>query len=124
MYKCECGKEFEKPNSFNGHKSHCLIHAKAVGKYYYLIEVTQNRNQSHLKTGEMIRAKNKLISEENKKIANLKFFEEIHYCEACGKLMTDKYASGRFCSKSCAHSRKKTNEVRQRTSNTISANPK
>lgn len=26
MYKCECGKEFEMVNSFNGHKSHCKIH--------------------------------------------------------------------------------------------------
>lgn len=32
MFKCECGKEFEKANSFNGHKSHCKIHLEAVGK--------------------------------------------------------------------------------------------
>jgi len=26
MYKCICGKEFEKPNRFNTHKSHCETH--------------------------------------------------------------------------------------------------
>ena len=26
MYKCECGKEFEKSQSFNAHKSNCKIH--------------------------------------------------------------------------------------------------
>lgn len=25
MYKCECGKEFDKANNFNGHKSQCII---------------------------------------------------------------------------------------------------
>lgn len=31
MYKCECGKEFEKPNSFNAHKSNCRDHY--IAKY-------------------------------------------------------------------------------------------
>ncbi len=31
MYKCECGKEFETPNSFNGHKAHCKIHLVKTG---------------------------------------------------------------------------------------------
>jgi len=25
-YKCECGKEFDNSQAFNGHKSHCKIH--------------------------------------------------------------------------------------------------
>ena len=32
IYRCECGKEFDYYQSFNGHKSHCKIHFKAVGK--------------------------------------------------------------------------------------------
>ncbi len=32
MFKCECGKTFENAQSFNGHKSHCRIHAEACGK--------------------------------------------------------------------------------------------
>lgn len=26
MYICECGETFDKPNNFNGHKSHCKVH--------------------------------------------------------------------------------------------------
>ena len=32
MYKCECGKEFDNAQKFNGHKSHCKVHLAAVGK--------------------------------------------------------------------------------------------
>lgn len=32
IYRCECGKEFDYYQSFNGHKSHCKIHFEAVGK--------------------------------------------------------------------------------------------
>lgn len=28
MYKCECGKTFDKANSLNAHYSHCIIHRK------------------------------------------------------------------------------------------------
>lgn len=31
MYRCICGKEFDKPNSFNAHKSHCKEHF--INKY-------------------------------------------------------------------------------------------
>ena len=32
MHICECGKEFDNAQKFNGHKSHCKVHLKAVGK--------------------------------------------------------------------------------------------
>ena len=31
-YVCECGKKFEKPQSFNAHLSHCAFHHECVGK--------------------------------------------------------------------------------------------
>ena len=31
-YVCECGREFDDTQSFNGHKSHCEIHLEAVDK--------------------------------------------------------------------------------------------
>lgn len=31
IYKCECGKEFDYYQKFNGHKTHCKIHHEAVG---------------------------------------------------------------------------------------------
>ena len=30
-YKCECGKEFDYYQKFNGHKAHCKIHHDAIG---------------------------------------------------------------------------------------------
>lgn len=32
-YICECGKAFDNPQAFNGHKSNCETHLKATGKY-------------------------------------------------------------------------------------------
>lgn len=31
-YKCECGKEFDNPQKFNGHKSQCTTHLILFGK--------------------------------------------------------------------------------------------
>lgn len=41
----------------------------------------------------------KLLREKNLQ----KWIDEQHCCEICGKLMTIKYGSGRFCSKECAN---------------------
>lgn len=32
FYKCECGKEFDHYQKFNGHKTHCKIHRELLGK--------------------------------------------------------------------------------------------
>lgn len=32
IYKCECGKEFDHYQKFNGHKTHCKIHREFLGK--------------------------------------------------------------------------------------------
>ena len=31
-YKCKCGREFENPQAYNGHKSHCKPHMDSLGK--------------------------------------------------------------------------------------------
>ena len=31
-YKCKCGREFENPQAYNGHKSHCKPHMDFLGK--------------------------------------------------------------------------------------------
>lgn len=40
----------------------------------------------------------------------------MHVCERCGKIMTEKFGSGRFCSRACANSRLKTAAVKEKTS--------
>lgn len=32
LYKCECGREFNNSQSYNGHLSHCKVHHEHVGK--------------------------------------------------------------------------------------------
>ena len=44
---------------------------------------------------------------------------ELHYCEHCGKLMTTKYGSGRFCSVTCANSHKHSEETKQKIAKTL-----
>lgn len=44
-YKCECGKEFDNPQKFNGHKSNCDIHLIACNKLY----LTKEQRSSHYK---------------------------------------------------------------------------
>lgn len=44
---------------------------------------------------------------------------EQHLCECCGKLMTEFYGSGRFCSEYCSHSREHTDESRLKTANSV-----
>jgi len=102
-YVCECGKEFTKPNEFNCHKSHCEIH---LGKEK-LKQVNLNKKEANIKIGKQKHQKNEL-----KKLEELtKWVSEQHTCEKCGKIMTSKFGSGRFCSRACANSREQTPEV-------------
>ena len=46
MYKCECGKEFDLPNKFNAHKSHCQIHHQFLGKNYSMQERVEKQQRT------------------------------------------------------------------------------
>ena len=110
-YQCECGKIFHDAQRFNGHKSNCEIHLKSSGKYEQYLE---RRARGYQKTKET----NRKIAEANRLVALSKWISEEHTCEKCGKVMTEKFGSGRFCSKSCANSRQKTKSMRIKASNT------
>lgn len=51
--------------------------------------------------------------------ARIQWMLEKHLCECCGKLMTEFYGSGRFCSDYCAHSRNHTEDSRIKTANAV-----
>ena len=114
-YWCECGQKFDNPQKFNAHKSHCSVH---LGEEKYL------KRTQHMKKMADIRAREQL---ENSKIKNRKELEnwiaEKHKCECCGKVMTIKYGSGRFCCKSCANTRhwkeEDKNKIRKSVINTL-----
>lgn len=96
MYICKCGETFDKPNNFNGHKSHCKVH---LGEKRYL-EIINIRKEC-AKKAHIIQKQNRL---KQKKFKEEIWINEKHKCEYCNKIMVYKYGSGRFCNKSCANS--------------------
>ncbi len=97
-YVCECGKRFDKPNSFNGHKRNCKVHFEVNGKLDSYVE-------AHNKLVVSCKAAGKRIKAENEKNKMSTWIAEEHHCEKCGKLMTQKFGTGRFCCTKCANSR-------------------
>lgn len=97
-YKCECGKEFDNPQKFNGHKSSCLIHleSKGISKEEWLSNKQAQRKHC-------VEVSQRKQAEKQAKSLQIWISEE-HHCEKCGKLMTKKYGSGRFCCRACANS--------------------
>jgi very-short-patch-repair endonuclease len=116
MFKCECGKEFTNPQSFNGHKSHCKVHY--IAKYGGTLEWEQNveLNATRIKKAGKERQQ-KLM--ETKTTKDNKWLAEKHLCERCGKVMTEKFGSGRFCSRACANARDHSEETKQKISGAL-----
>ena len=114
QYICECGRIFDRPNSFNGHKSHCKIHFQAAGKE----DIRElNKEAISSKTSESLKARNA----KKKEALSQLWLSEQHKCEKCGIIMTEKYGKGRFCSKTCANSRACSEEKRKKISESVKA---
>ena len=111
-YKCECGKEFYNPQSFNGHKSRCIIHHKIKNNY----DNWSHNNKVMRQKGVATQKKNLNIIRES--IINI-WISEKHECERCGKIMTEKFGSGRFCSKSCANKKEHSNATKIKISKSL-----
>lgn len=101
MYKCICGKEFEKHQSYVAHCGWC----KSKRSQEYIDNkiscMTDNRNKAIIRNTRRRRSIETLIKILNNRVWEL---EGNHYCEYCHKEMKKKYSSGRFCSSSCARS--------------------
>ena len=120
VYICECGREFDNPQKFNGHKSHCIVHQYL--KYGSLAQLhikelaRQKTLQETMATTKQLRiAQNEKIAQESLQ----KWISEKHICETCGKVMTEKYGSGRFCCRSCANTRTKSEESKLKVSQSL-----
>lgn len=105
--------EFDSPNKFNGHKQGCTVHI--VNKYGNLEEYYRIKNRNHNK-GRKVKARN----EELRIQQHAKWVAEEHRCERCGKVMTAKFSTGRFCSRSCANGRLYSEESRNKISKSVS----
>ena len=114
VYICECGKEFDNPQSFNGHKSHCKEHQ--IQKHGSLEFYEQTKKLKSEKTSSTNKQKSQIKKEQELN----QWISEQHTCEKCGKVMIEKFGSGRFCCKSCANSHQKTEESKKNISQIMS----
>lgn len=106
IYTCVCGKSFETPNSFNGHKSRCEKHLKSVGKW-------EEKLKRDIEISSKISASISRIHAEKHEASLTRWLDEKHTCERCGKIMTSKYGSGRFCCVSCANGGAHTDKTKE-----------
>lgn len=113
-YVCLCGATFTKPQQFNGHKQGCEVHL--INKYGSLEAYYKIKNRNHNR-GKTLRAR----AQEKQKVDLEQWIHEQHSCEKCGKVMTTKYGTGRFCSQTCANSRPKSAEERAQIGNSTRA---
>lgn len=114
-YVCCCGSLFEQPNKFNAHKRTCEVHLR--NKYGTEYE-TFMKNWIAKRTAH----KNTILHENNVRKEQQKlssWISEKHTCENCGKVMTEKYGSGRFCSRSCANSRKHSQDTKDKIRDSV-----
>lgn len=49
-YICECGRDFDNPQSFNGHKSHCIVHHSKKGTLKKVIAADIKRHTNAKQT--------------------------------------------------------------------------
>lgn len=111
-YRCICGQVFDNPQKFNGHKQGCIVHlTNKYGTYEnYLCIKNRNHNKG--------RALHERAQIKKEAMLNC-WIAEKHQCEHCGKIMAEKYGSGRFCSRKCANSRPHSDSSKKKLSNTL-----
>ena len=115
QYFCECGKQFTSSQSFNGHKSSCKIHQ--IHKHGSLDFYKESRKRATLSQQQTAKELQKIKEQQLLEI----WIAEQHQCECCGKVMTEKYGSGRFCCRACANTRKHSEETKNKIAKTISS---
>ena len=107
-YQCLCGQEFTTPNKFNAHKRNCETHLRnKYGDEYEAFMADWHKKCGRSSSGKIAHAK-ALIK---KQIELDQWISEQHTCENCGTIMTEKFGSGRFCSRKCSNSRKFSEEA-------------
>lgn len=96
FYECVCGRTFDKPNSFNGHKRSCKLLWELKGK-----DLSSSRKLNAKNSAKTRQEKNKI----QKELELDNWISEKHKCIVCNRIMTYKFGSGLYCSKSCANTR-------------------
>lgn len=112
MYKCICGKEYEKIRSLRSHEQGCKL---VLGdRYDEWLAAKKEQGKRTAKIMQMSKAEkdNYYNIQHKQKVDELnKWISEKHQCKICGKEMTQKYGSGLFCSSIC-HSKNATRNIK------------
>lgn len=109
MYRCECGKEFEQANNFNGHKSHCIVHQKLKGKEKEYLRRKQHYIDLLQKHNTKLRNQALLLKQEES--------NKIRVCKKCNKEYcwnNSDIHSEVFCSRKCSNSHIQTKEQNEK----------
>ena len=114
-YTCECGKHFTNSQQFNGHKTHCKTHLEAVGK----LDARITAQQKFIKSGATFCIEKHQNSVMQKQFELERWIQEQHRCEKCGKVMTEFYGTGRFCSQSCSNRRVQRGDTKTKIGNSL-----
>ena len=115
-YICICGEQFDNSQKFNAHKQACSEHL--ILKYGSLEAYYSIKNRNISKSAETQRRK----AADKKQLELCKWVSEQHKCETCGKVMTEKFGSGRFCCRACANKRNHSKETKQKISYKLTKN--
>ena len=111
-YKCICGRVFTSSQGFNGHRAHCEMYLKQIGKF-------ETRKQAKAIGAAKARKAQtqQMIEKQSQKLAA--WLASKPKCETCGKIMTELYGSGRFCCRSCANKRNLTADTKLKISKSL-----
>lgn len=116
-YICICGKTFDNSQKFNGHKSQCKIHQLhkygSLEPYYLRQQQNQPKRINSFKNTKKLQREQKYFDKQ-KELDN--WLVEKHRCKTCGKIMTEYYGSGIYCSIKCSHNRTLSEETKKKIS--------
>lgn len=115
IYTCECGKVFHTRQAFCGHQSFCRIHLG--DERYEKVCLLRKKACDAMNEANKKREDDGTISRKTKNspVRLRRWIAEQHQCERCGKIMTEFYGAGRFCSLHCANWRQGSEKFRSQT---------
>lgn len=123
-FKCVCGKEFKSNASLSGHKAVCkdwwLYRDGTLEKYEIYNQKRLDKVHTYNVHQNVIKGKQRVTQNKQFKDQQLEqWLSEKHRCEHCGKILTQYFGSGRFCSKHCANSRVQTDDINNKRSKSL-----
>ncbi len=102
LFTCVCGATFDNWSKYGGHKQSCT--AFIIDKYGSIGAYNKVKNKNHYCSSSPTYIERKKKRELANQLKEEQWIAEQHRCERCGKIMTTKFESGRFCSIQCCNS--------------------